>query len=65
MSAVNDKGFCLRCHEHFGGKGRETCRNCGIQRTSNVMSRNSMRRRKIGGKRGRNSGKVSQHGKKG
>lgn len=56
-------GSCTRCHEYFGNG--ERCRNCGVHQDTPVMSRNSMRRRKIGGKRGRNSGKVSTHGKKG
>lgn len=37
---------------------------CGIRRNRPVLSRNRLRTRNIGGKRGRNSGKVSQHGKK-
>lgn len=37
---------------------------CGIRRNRLVLSRNRLRTRNIGGKRGRNSGKVSQHGKK-
>jgi hypothetical protein len=54
---------CMRCREEFGL--REHCQECGIHKDTKVMSLNSSRRRKIGGKRGRNSGKVSQHGKKG
>lgn len=60
---------CARCHETFGcddnGNKLERCQNCGVHKDRIVASPNSMRRRNIGGKRGRNSGKVSQHGKKG
>lgn len=63
MSAINLKdGTCNRCHEPFGNGN--SCRECGVARTRPVMSLNRSRRRNIGGKRGRNSGKVSQHGKK-
>lgn len=51
---------CLRCREDFGTGAR--CRECGVHRDRPV--RRSRRNRPIGGKRGRNSGKVSQHGKK-
>ncbi len=37
---------------------------CGMKRGQKVMSRNPMRRRKIGGKRGRNSGIVKSQSKK-
>lgn len=40
----------------------DRCSNCGTHRDRPVRYK---RNRKIGGKRGRNSGKVSQHGKKG
>lgn len=62
-AAVNAMtGKCLRCAEWFGRGG--TCANCGVGRDRIVRPANKMRRNKIGGKRGRNSGKVSQHGKK-
>lgn len=57
-----DDGTCTRCKGDWGRA--ERCRECGVHEDTPVMSRNSMRRRKIGGKRGRNSGNVSQHGKK-
>jgi hypothetical protein len=50
---------CRRCHEPFGEGDR--CRECGVGRNRPVRRHRS---RKHGGKRGRNSGKVSQHGKK-
>jgi len=53
---------CRRCKGEFGS--RRKCRNCGRDKDRHLLSRNRARRRKIGGKRGRNSGKVSQHGKK-
>lgn len=59
MTAVRDNGTCIRCGSAFGSG--QSCLNCGVGRGRIV--RNS-RRHKIGGKRGRNSGKVSQHGKK-
>ncbi len=46
--------LCLRCHEEFG-EGRK-CEWCGVDRGRRVMR--SRRIRKIGGKHGRNSGKV-------
>lgn len=52
---------CARCHEPFGLGKR--CQECGVSETRRVRRRPS--RSKPGGKRGRNSGKVSQHGKKG
>lgn len=53
---------CRRCGGEFGG--RKNCAACGRHRDRHLLSRNRARRRNIGGKRGRNSGKVSQHGKK-
>lgn len=54
--------LCPRCHDdndfefpHPNG-GRDACSNCGVRKGRPILSRNSMRRRKIGGKRGRNSG---------
>lgn len=44
---------CVRCREPFGNG--EKCHNCGVHRNRPVRK---MRRHKIGGKRGRNSGKV-------
>jgi len=62
--AVNSRGFCIRCRQWFGRGDR--CPHCGVSAYRKVMSLNSSRRRsKIGGKRGHNSGRVSQHGKKG
>jgi hypothetical protein len=56
-------GRCQRCREPFGEGAR--CQECGVHEDRPVMSMNSSRRKgRIGGKRGRNSGKVSQHGKK-
>lgn len=49
--------------EPMTGDSHNLC--CGIRRGRPVLSRNRLRTRNIGGKRGRNSGKVSQHGKKG
>lgn len=60
MSAIDDRGQCIRCRSRFGE--HEHCRHCGVHKDRIVRK---ARRRKIGGKRGRNSGKVSQHGKKG
>jgi hypothetical protein len=57
---VNHEGNCNRCKERFGS--RETCRCCGVGRDQVIRKK---RPKNIGGKRGRNSGKVSQHGKKG
>jgi hypothetical protein len=55
---------CARCHEPFVGmpSNPRRCGECGLQKGRPVRER---RTRRIGGKRGRNSGKVSQHGKKG
>lgn len=55
---------CARCKERIEWKFDGTCPNCGVHKDRRVLSVNSLRRRKIGGKRGRNSGKVKQHGKK-
>lgn len=61
MPAVNaETGICLCCHEPFGEKDK--CINCFIGRHRTVKRRPL--RSRSGGKRGRNSGKVSQHGKK-
>jgi hypothetical protein len=46
---------------HYGSDGR--CDTCGGH-VSRIVKSNWRRQRKIGGKRGKNSGKVSQHGKK-
>jgi hypothetical protein len=46
---------CIRCKEEFGG--REHCRNCGVHKDRVVRY---IRRRKIGGKRGRNSGTTNK-----
>ena len=51
---------CNRCREDFGSG--VTCRECGVHKNRRVVK--GRRGRPIGGKRGRNSGKVSQHGKK-
>lgn len=51
---------CIRCKEQFGAGMR--CRECGVHRDRRVVK--GRRGRPINGKRGRNSGKVSQHGKK-
>lgn len=56
MPALLETGRCARCREDFGSE--DTCSNCGVHKDRPVMSLNSQRRRKIGGKRGRNSGKV-------
>lgn len=45
---------CVRCKEPFGTD--DTCQDCGVHR-SRVVKR--IRRRNIGGKYGRNSGKVT------
>jgi methionyl-tRNA synthetase len=54
---------CPRCSGSFGDGDR--CNACGRHRHRRHLSRSQARRRNIGGKRGRNSGKVAQHGKKG
>lgn len=52
---------CERCKEgHYRPNG--TCSYCGSTDTYPVR-RIKKRRGRAGGKRGRNSGKVSQHGK--
>lgn len=50
---------CLRCKEKFGLGAR--CKECGVHK-DRVVKRH--RTRKIGGKRGRNSGKVSSGNRK-
>jgi hypothetical protein len=55
---------CIRCKARRPWKRDGTCSNCGVHKDRRILSLNSSRRRNIGGKRGRNSGKVSQHGKK-
>lgn len=66
---------CVRCNhkgvkdqpEYHGfytdtpGRTHRTCSSCGAEEGRRVIKRLHPR---IGGKRGRNSGKVSQHGKK-
>lgn len=52
---------CIRCRHE--GNLDQRCSNCGVHRNRVVRKRPV--RSKPGGKRGRNSGKVSQHGKKG
>lgn len=59
-AAVGFGGLCNRCKEHFGN-GQE-CQECGVDR--NRVVQRVRRRKKATGKRGMNSGKVSQHGKK-
>jgi hypothetical protein len=54
-------GDCARCH-HFSYNAYGNCRNCGKHRDRPV--RRNRRHRKATGKRGRNSGNVSNHGKK-
>jgi hypothetical protein len=46
---------CLRCQEDFGLS--ERCANCGVHKDRRVIQ-HYRRGRPIGGKRGRNSGKV-------
>lgn len=55
MSAVNEHGLCIRCRHSFGE--RERCVECGVHRSRIVRP---MRRRRIGGKRGRNSGTTNK-----
>lgn len=50
---------CKRCHEDFGTGFR--CQECGIARGRIVRYK---RNRNIGGKHGRNSGKVSSGNRK-
>ena len=54
---------CVRCHEPFGNRQDGKCVNCHVHKDRPV--RRIRRKSKIGGKHGRNSGKVSQHGKRG
>jgi hypothetical protein len=58
---------CARCRALWRALPHDPdrCGECGVHKDRRVMSLNSARRRNIGGKRGRNSGKVSQHGTKG
>lgn len=51
---------CLRCREPFGEGKR--CANCNVHKDRRIVKR--IGRRKIGGKRGRNSGRVGTAGKK-
>ena len=53
---------CLRCREPFGS--RERCQHCGVHKDRRVVPAHRTGRKGISRKRGRNSGKVSQHGKK-
>jgi hypothetical protein len=48
---------CIRCHEDFGERHDGRCQECGVHEDRVV--RKMRRRRPIGGKRGRNSGKVN------
>jgi len=57
---VRADGTCNRCREDFGNGAR--CKSCGVSFDRRTVS--GRRTRRVGGKRGRNSGKVSQHGKK-
>lgn len=59
MEGVNETEKCKRCHEEFGHGPR--CQECGIGKHRIVRKK---RNRNIGGKRGRNSGKVSSGNKK-
>lgn len=52
---------CRRCKCSFGYG--PTCQECGVGRGRKVKRKPG--RRGVTGKRGRNSGKVSAHGKKG
>lgn len=60
---------CKRCREDFGtkrdGEQRDRCQNCGVHKDRRIASRNSLRRRNIGGKRGRNSGTTNKSKQKG
>jgi hypothetical protein len=51
---------CRRCKHSFGHG--PSCQECGVGRHRAVRRRPG--HHKIGGKRGKNSGKVSQHGKR-
>lgn len=55
---VKHDGTCTRCREQFGE--RDTCTECGVYRHQVVRA---TRRRTIGGKRGRNSGRVKSQSK--
>lgn len=52
---------CRRCKRSFGYG--HTCQECGVGRDRKVKRKPG--RRGVSGKRGRNSGKVKAHGKKG
>lgn len=58
--ALKPDGKCVRCGEEFGTGIK--CQECGVHRDRPV--RRIRRSSKATGKRGHNSGKVSQHGKK-
>lgn len=51
---------CDRCKEGYHSNHTRKCSECG---STDRFPATHCRRRTIGGKRGRNSGKVSQHGK--
>ena len=53
---------CTRCREGLHVGAQRKCSACGSRPDKPTTRRG---RRTIGGKRGRNSGKVSQHGKAG
>lgn len=55
---MTDELKCLRCKEPFGGGHR--CQECGVARDRVVRRKKG----RIGGKRGRNSGKVSSGNKR-
>ena len=57
---VRPDGTCTRCGDAFGE--RDQCASCGVNYDRRTVS--GRRTRSVGGKRGRNSGRVSQHGKK-
>ena len=56
-----DSDRCMRCRQGYHGGFNRACSYCG---SSDRYPVRSCRRRTIGGKRGRNSGKVSNHGKR-
>lgn len=56
---------CVRCKEPFGFRSDGKCTNCHTHRDRLVGRLSGRRKSKIGGKRGRNSGKVNSKGKKG
>lgn len=59
-AAVDNVGKCIRCREVFGEGDK--CQECGVHKDRTIVK--AKRVKKIGGKRGHNSGKVSQHGTK-